>query len=1010
MKVVNSLLALVVVFVGLVSPVFADADESTDSLFCTAFGWVVRPLGFCQTTVRVEVVTSDAEVLDVVVRPPVVTSPVSDELPAATSSYPVVNETLESQQLVVSYAGVTEARLNERITQVLMYINSLPHQAAVPLSVKGSAGGADRDYVIKSVDKIYDTVGNRFDSVLSDGDFSSPQLTDAILGGTTYTTGWLGVGTSSPSDVLAVAGALYLGATAPTSVANRLYNVNGDLYWNGQALSSSTASTWQGNGTDVFRSTGSVGIGTTTPSATLTVAGTILAGTTTARIVDLGGEVCNVEAYGAVGDNSTINDAAIAAAIAACGDGGTVFFPMGQYRISSPIILDRPVTLRGAYSPRWSYSSTPRSSIRADFGSFSGVAMIHVRDKAISGEVNNNNGGRLEYLSLDGGSASTDVDGVYFEGLVRDWKLTDVDISQVTGNGFESAVGAGSGNPRGFTIRGLSIYSADGHGFRATALNDSYIEDLLSVGNALRGIYLSSMGETKINNSRAVFNGLTGLYIDGSSANGGLMFTDFSTDRNDRHGVRISLTGTTTVTFNGLLTRRDGANLSGGTETPYAGVAIIGTTSEKVAPVFINGLSQIIGVDDSGNPPLAPLTGVRVTNASYVKVDGQLWGVNEAYRDDGGNDHFIIEEDSIIKVGNDGVTESIAPLFNDKWIASSTVGGLRYDGRISIGSSTDSRLLNIVAPSGAGARFRDTTNNVIFDMRAEDYQGFFGTFSNHQLRFQTNNTSRLTIDTNGYVGIGTTSPDQALDVIGTVQSSVLLGGATTLATDANGNIIRNPSDRRLKQNIESLDGALEKLLQLRGVRYEWKDHERFGDQEEIGFIAQEVDEVVPEVVRKGGDYWSLNTANLLAVVVEAVKEIWQTVTGNQQKIAELEVRVSSLEAAINASNDSDSEADSASIGASSNTDTQHAEEESVTATTSVERVLDDVFESASSSVSVAEETAQEVGAGAVEMLGEEDSFDAKADTYEQMEETVPSATIEPEPPVETAEIEASADN
>ena len=65
MKVVNSLLALVVVFVGLVSPVFADADESTDSLFCTAFGWVVRPLGFCQTTVRVEVVTSDAEVLDV---------------------------------------------------------------------------------------------------------------------------------------------------------------------------------------------------------------------------------------------------------------------------------------------------------------------------------------------------------------------------------------------------------------------------------------------------------------------------------------------------------------------------------------------------------------------------------------------------------------------------------------------------------------------------------------------------------------------------------------------------------------------------------------------------------------------------------------------------------------------------------------------------------------------------------------------------------------------------------
>ena len=170
--------------------------------------------------------------------------------------------------------------------------------------------------------------------------------------------------------------------------------------------------------------------------------------------------------------------------------------------------------------------------------------MIHVRDRSISGETDHNNGGRLEHISLDGGSAGSGVNGIYFEGLVRDWKLTDVDISQVTGNGFEAAVGTGSGNPRGFTIRGLSIYSADGHGFRATALNDSYIDDLLAVGNSLRGIYLSSMGETKVANSRAVFNGLTGLYIDGATANGGISFTDFSTDRNDRHGVRISTTGT----------------------------------------------------------------------------------------------------------------------------------------------------------------------------------------------------------------------------------------------------------------------------------------------------------------------------------------------------------------------------------------------------------------------------------------------------------------------------------
>ena len=158
------------------------------------------------------------------------------------------------------------------------------------------------------------------------------------------------------------------------------------------------------------------------------------------------------------------------------------------------------------------------------------------------------------------------------------------------------------------------------------------------------------------------------------------------------------------------------------------------------------------------------------------------------------------------------------------------------------------------------------------------------------------------------VGIGTTSPVEKLTVDGTIRATNLAGGATNLTTDANGNIIRDPSDARVKTNVTEITGALEQVLALRGVRYNWRDTERFGEQTEVGFIAQEVDLVGPEVVSKGGEYWSLNSKNLIAVVVEAIQEMWVTVTGHEERLDSLEAenallrsRIENLEGAAPAS-------------------------------------------------------------------------------------------------------------
>lgn len=106
----------------------------------------------------------------------------------------------------------------------------------------------------------------------------------------------------------------------------------------------------------------------------------------------------------------------------------------------------------------------------------------------------------------------------------------------------------------------------------------------------------------------------------------------------------------------------------------------------------------------------------------------------------------------------------------------------------------------------------------------------------------------------GNVGIGTAVPQDRLDVNGYVR--------------ANGS--RLTSDARLKENIESLENALDIVTQMRGVSYNWIDPSR-GEGHQIGVIAQEVEQVLPEVVHTDNQgYKSVEYAKLVAPLIEAV--------------------------------------------------------------------------------------------------------------------------------------------
>jgi hypothetical protein len=94
----------------------------------------------------------------------------------------------------------------------------------------------------------------------------------------------------------------------------------------------------------------------------------------------------------------------------------------------------------------------------------------------------------------------------------------------------------------------------------------------------------------------------------------------------------------------------------------------------------------------------------------------------------------------------------------------------------------------------------------------------------------------------------------------------------SLSVTNDGTLTTSTSDRRMKKNIETISHALEKVMALRGVTYNWKDSTM--PKRMMGMIAQEVLPVVPELVfqnEKDG-YYGINYGESAGLLIEAIKE------------------------------------------------------------------------------------------------------------------------------------------
>jgi hypothetical protein len=123
------------------------------------------------------------------------------------------------------------------------------------------------------------------------------------------------------------------------------------------------------------------------------------------------------------------------------------------------------------------------------------------------------------------------------------------------------------------------------------------------------------------------------------------------------------------------------------------------------------------------------------------------------------------------------------------------------------------------------------------------------------------------------------------------------GGATCVnGTNGYGRAVTNSSDERIKKNIIKIDNALEKIISMDGVYYEFDSENNLGisvpsGNIRIGLIAQQIEDILPEAVftsTEENEPKSIDYSGMIGLLIEGIKEQQSTICSQSQKIAILE--------------------------------------------------------------------------------------------------------------------------
>ena len=464
----------------------------------------------------------------------------------------------------------------------------------------------------------------------------------------------------------------------------------------------------------------------------------------------------------------------------------------------------------------------------------------------------------------------------------------------------------------------------DGSGNGVNAL----ILDMSGSGAATFNAGGSFGGAVQLNDAQLNIHSSSASAIIGSIGNTANDLNIFSTTTG-HNGLRFHVNGILPTDNSGTIVDND---------------ADLGDPSYRFKDLYLGG-----GITAGGN---ITVTSATATTNGMVRLQNNMDNNYETLRIESLGDYdahigFFADGSSNYYWGA-GVDYSDSGKFkiaNDNLLATNTKFTIHTSGCVGIGSTTDRAIatnvgtLVVNGSAGGGIWLSDDDQSSTRSVIYAGNNGSVGelTINNGTgvgsggIMIQTNETERMRISSAGRVMIGRTSLLQSdnmltiegngsgagnamMDIRNTSTSDtcgcIALSKGSTTTSSANrfiwfftnnfgtnmgaigGNGVNNvqfvsSSDERLKENIQPITGSLDKVLALNPVSFDWKES---GEHREAGFVAQEVEKVLPEYVNTEDDEMKTKsitggmTAGYIAVLTKAIQEQQEQIDALKAKL------------------------------------------------------------------------------------------------------------------------------